>query len=1129
MSTLKSRFGTLASPAAASVSVCDRPALGIARHALGCVMLACAAPLFAQVATGDILGNITDSSGSVIPGASIRIENTGTHEVRTFTTKADGAYVFSALQPGTYSLNVTAPSFKSFTTADIVVSASDRVRIDSRLQPGSVSDTVQVNATPTSLQTDSTTVGSTITEKTLVDAPLNGRNYIGLVTLQAGVNGGSQTSLLNGSNQTDRRLSSSVSANGQQEIFNNNLVDGLDNNDRFFGAPILRPSVEAIAEVRTDINLYSAEVGRTGGAAINVITKSGANQVHGSAYEFFRNDITDARNFFATTSILSRKPELRQNQFGGSLSGPIFRDRTFFFVDYEGLRRIDGNNSVFVTTVPTAAEQANPGYLGDIVNPVLSKPGQAPVYVASLPAAALDPTALAYFKLFPLPNQGGPAATANNFLFNPTASLYSNIGDVRIDHHFSASDTLFGRYSYNRTNAFSPPSFPNVNGVAAGGALTNNGYNNIIAHNGQLGYTHIFTPSLLMELKAGYTLFNLNTSTLNNGQNYNDQAPYLIPNANECAQCSGLATIYPVGYGSLGDAVVEPALAVEHNSQFAGTVTYVHGRQTFKMGASFIRRNVTNVSPIYPKGLYLFPTVAVPAAGVYAPSLQNFLTGAPYQVLRQAFIGKPYDRTMEPSAYFQDDWRATDRLTFNIGLRYDLFTKFNDKNNNFANFDIGSLTLIDNATGNVQNAYKDFSPRLGFDATIAPGTVLRGGFGLTFFVSDSTNTSVLNDPPLGFNSSNIDRVPHSLSTIGAPAVVVQSTATANLSGALIARGLHEPDGYLEQFNLLLQKEYRGTVFTAGYVGELGRHIFDQVPNIELPTPAPGATPPALIYAKQLPNVTSIDYVGNFGASSYNSFQTSLERRVTHGLTANINYTYSHNLDDVFQIFDGDGSVTTAGFGLLPSKISTYDYGNSPIDLKSRIAGFFSYDIPTGKSGSHLYREVAGGFRFNGVGFWQTGTPFTVTSAATQGANALATINLPLVTSDKPNVIGSTHGSHSLTQFFNVAAFAQQAVGTAGNEERNNVFGPNLRRGDLSLFKTIPIREALTLELRAECFNITNTPNFAQPNHTIAAYGAAPSPGAAGALPLTTGGFGSITSTVFNFSGRQFQFAGRLSF
>ena len=357
-------------------------------------LLFCPMTLAAQVATGDVLGTVSDATGSIIPGASVRLENTGTHEVRTFTTGSDGGYVFSAVQPGTYSLTVASPTFKTFIESNVVLAAADRVRVNANLQAGGTEERVEVTATPSSLQTDETSVGSTITEKNLLDAPTIGRNYISLIQVQAGVNSGSAGSLSSGSAPTDRRLPSNVSANGQEELFNNNQIDGLDNNSRAIGAPLLRTSVEAIAETRTTTNLYPAEVGRTGGAAINVITKSGANQFHGSLYEFFRNDITDARNFFAPASVMAHKPELRQNQFGGSLSGPILRDRTFFFVDYEGLRAINGNNSVYTSTVPTLYEEQHPGDLSDQGGPVV-------------PAASLNPTTLAYFKLFPAPNQFG--------------------------------------------------------------------------------------------------------------------------------------------------------------------------------------------------------------------------------------------------------------------------------------------------------------------------------------------------------------------------------------------------------------------------------------------------------------------------------------------------------------------------------------------------------------------------------------------------------------------------------------------------------------------------------------------------------------------------------------------------
>ncbi len=1088
------------------------------RFALLLLILIQTAFLHAQVATGDILGTVSDATGSIIPGASVRLENVGTHEVRMFSAGGDGTYTFSALQPGTYSLTISSPSFKTFVESNVVLAAADRVRVNANLQAGGADERVEVTATPSSLQTDDTTVGSTITEKTLLDAPTIGRNYISLIQVQAGVNSGSAGSLSSGSAPTDRRLPSGVSANGQEELFNNSQLDGLDNNSRALGAPMLRPSVEAIAETRTTINLYPAEVGRTGGAAIDVITKSGVNQFHGSLYEFFQNDLTNARNFFSSPT--DRKPELRQNQFGGSFSGPIFKDKTFFFVDYEDLRKIDGNNSVYVSTVPTAYEETHPGVICDPTDLADTCPNGP---IPAIPAASINPTTLAYFQLFPTPNRPG---ASNNFVYNPSSTLFQQLGDLRIDHHFSAKDTLFGRYSYNRTVAFTPPYLPNANGVAAGGNLAGAGSGNNVttAHNGQFGYTHIFTPSLLLELRTGYTYFDVDSEALNAGRNLNDTAPYLIPNSNECLVCSGLAPIQVVGYAALGDTVALPTVDLEHTTQFSGSVTYTRGRNNFKFGSALIRRNFTYANSLFPKGLFLFASASPQL------SLANFLSGTPYLSNRIAFLIKPYERTYEPSVYAQDDWRVTDHLTFNLGLRYDIFTKPNEKYGNNSNFNLGSLSIIKSNTGGVQNTYSDVGPRFGFDASFGKGMVLRGGFGLTYYVSDATVGAVISNPGASINTGFIFN-PSLINVTGVTPAVQQSTATANLSGTLTSKPLSQRDSYFEQFNLVFQKEYRATVLTVGYVGELGRHIGSQIPNLDLPAPTgpvpAGTAPPPLVYSARLPKVNTIDQFGNFGASSYNSLQVSLERRVTKGLTANFNYTYAHNLDDVYHEYDGDGLVTTV-YGLQPQLTGTYDYGNSPLDVQSRFAGFFSYDLPIGLSGPRAYRAVAGGLRLNGLGFWQTGSPFTVISSVTQ-ANGLATINLPTVTSDKPNVVAPIRTNGSLNQFFSIGSFAQQAVGTAGNERRNQVLGPDLRRGDLSVFKTIALPEKGSLELRAECFNFTNTPNFAAPNSTITSYTQSANPAAGGGVATAAGGFGAINSTVFGFSGRQYQFAARFSF
>ena len=758
-----------------------------------------------------------------------------------------------------------------------------------------------------------------------------------------------------------------------------------------------------------------------------MITKSGINQLHGSLYEFFRNDLTDARNFFSNSS--QRKPELRQNQFGGSLSGPVRRDKTFFFVDYENLRKIDGTNSVYTSTVPTLYEEQHPGDLSDQGGPIV-------------PTASLNPTTLAYFKLFPMPNQFGPGTnngTFNNFVYSPAATLYQQLGDIRIDHHFGANDTLFGRYSYNRTEAFTPPYLPNANGVAAGGNLAGAGAGNnlTITHNGQFGYTHIFTPTLLLELKTGYTYFDLDSESLNAGRNLNDTAPYFIPNSNECIVCSGLAPIQVVGYAALGDTVALPTVNFEHTTQFAGAITYTHGRNNFKFGSALIRRNFTYDNPLFAKGLFLFASASPQL------SLANFLAGTPYLSNRVTFLVKPYERTWEPSVYAQDDWHASDHLSFNFGLRYDVFTKPSEKYGNYANFDLNSLSIIKNNTGGIRNTYTDISPRFGFDATFGHDMVLRGGFGLIYYVSDAVVSTVISNPGVSINTGFIFN-PTMINVTGVVPAVQQSTTTANLSGSISSKPLSQSDSYFEQFNLIFQKQLRATVFTVGYVGQLGRHIANQIPNLDLPAPtgpvAAGTPPPALVYSASLPKVNTIDEFSNSGASSYNSLQVSVERRIAKGLTANFNYTYSHNLDDVYHEYDGDGLVTTV-FGLQPRNVSTIDYGNSPLDLQSRFAGFFSYDLPFGHTGIRLYRALVGDLRLNGLGFWQTGSPFTVISSVTQ-ANGLATINLPTVTSDKPNVIAPIRTNGSLTQFFNIGSFAQQAVGTAGNERRNQVFGPD---------------------------------------------------------------------------------------
>jgi hypothetical protein len=313
----------------------------------------------AQITTADVVGTVTDSSGAVVPGAKVTITNLGT-QVRAVTqSNQTGDYVFNLLGPGQYSLTIETSGFKTFVIPDVLLAAGDRARENGRMETGSVQEKVEVTAAAPLLQTDTSSVSSVVTEQSVQDLPLNGRNYINLVTIQPGLNAGPPNAISSGTRPDDRRQPSTVSANGQSDLFNNEMIDGMDNNEREQGFIGVRPSVEAIAEINIDTNVYNAEVGRNAGAVVNIITKSGTNQYHGSAYEFFRNDIFDARDYFAKVGV-TNKPEYRQNQFGASIGGPIVKDRTFFFGDVEDLRIVQGKSSGLLT-VPTLYEEQHPG------------------------------------------------------------------------------------------------------------------------------------------------------------------------------------------------------------------------------------------------------------------------------------------------------------------------------------------------------------------------------------------------------------------------------------------------------------------------------------------------------------------------------------------------------------------------------------------------------------------------------------------------------------------------------------------------------------------------------------------------------------------------------------------------
>lgn len=1095
-------------------------------------------PAHAQLTTGTVVGTVTDTSGAVIPGAKVTLTNLGTGVSSAFTTNGTGDYTFNSLIPGQYSIRIEAKSFKRTLIPTFALAAGDRLRENATMEPGSQQETVEVTSSEPLLQTDSASVQSTVTEESVQNLPLNGRNYINLVQVQPGVNEGQPGAISSGGRPDDRRQTSTVVANGQSDLFNNELIDGMDNNEREQGFIGVRPSIDAIAEVQVQTNDFPAEIGRSAGAVVNIITKSGTDHFHGSVYEYFRNDIFDARDWFAKVGK-TKKPEYRQNQFGGSIGGPIIRKKAFFFGDVEDNRVIQGLTGT--VTVPTLYEEQNPGDFSDIGGPKVT--------------TGLDPIGEAYFSMYPPPTNSGIVNNYTSVVSQPQTTFTT---DGRIDYHFNNGDVLFGRYSYNNIDTKTPGWFPQVNVAGANIKPSGNlngfpGESIAKVHGVALSYTHVFTPNLAMELKTGYTRIAIDTQNLNAG--FDASSAIGLPNANTplAPNTSGLMPISPTGYAALGDSYFTPIIDTNNTFEYMGSLTYTHGRHNIKGGAQIIRRQLNYFQSSFPLGFTLF-------FGVTGNALEDLLTGTPGGYLRGDLLISPGYRAWEEGYYLQDDWRVNSKLTLNLGLRYDVYTPITEAHNRYSNFLYPTLTLV---TGNqdphigIETNYKDFAPRFGFSESITPKTVLRGGYGISYYPLD-TQTRIQNaNPPYSFAATCIpcfgwwpnlpDPTPSS---------------TTDLSGSLNYNASDLNTGYVQQFNLMLQRQFGANVLTVGGVGELGRHaLFDSTANYPVPSgpypddaaTGPSATPP-LLTAASLPNVSTIGLFNGGATSNYYALQATFDRRFTNGLAFNANYTWAHDLTDGY-IGSNFGTVT----GLLPSN-PHYDYGNAGVDIRHRFATTWTYALPFGENAQGAPKMLLGGWTANMLLFWQTGQVFTVSDGFTGNPTGLAQINLPTVTSDRPSMVTDQSyksGKSGLngTSYLNLNAFTPQEAGTPGNEANGQSFGPHTRRADFSLFKNFTLPEKMTLQFRAEVYNISNTPNFAPPASSITGWtegsghdylhpieaGDNPTFCSAsdkgctavgllpGDKPTTAGGFGSISSTVMNINPRQFQFALKLLF
>ncbi len=1162
-----------------------RKSLGLA---LLCGVALTPSPAPAQLTTADILGTVTDASGAVVPNAEVIVTNLGTNERRAATSNSSGDYQVTLLPVGRYSITVKAPGFKTSSTPELAVEAGDRARNDVHLETGGASETITVQATTPLLQADNATVSSTVTAKAVQDLPLNGRNFVQLVQIVPGANEGPGNGLTSGGRPDDRRISASFSVNGQDDTLNNYIVDGIDDNERVIGTIGVRPSVEGIQEITVETNSYSAEAGRTAGGVVNIITRSGTNQFHGSAYEFFRNDIFDGRNVLQTTGA---KPELRQNQFGGSIGGPIFRDKTFFFFDYEGYREVNG--LTYTSTVPTIDEYNNIHSIGGGSPQALVLAGNG---TASY-AANIDPVALAYLQLFPAPNTGAAGQLTNNYVVSPKRTQYSNTYDSRVDHKFSPKDQFFARFDYNDVNTTTPAALGNQDGLdISGGRYIFAGPATDKELQGALGYTHLFSQNVVLDLRAAYTRINNLSLPLNYGTSPDTKLGF--PSNMNFNSFSNFLT--PIAFGpfsDIGDGAYVPLQDIDSTYQYAGALSYTLGNHNIKFGAGLVRRQARNVQSAFAAGQYGFGlstdsctqayTIANGAYHCAAPAsskqtqdnqLASSLIGAFSSDSRNYDLNPPDYRSWEPSAFVLDSWKAMPNLTILYGVRYDVFTPFTEAHNHISNFNffqalgaapaqVNSALLVAGVDGVSQTAgietdYSNVAPRVGFSYSPRPSTVLRGGYGLSFFPGNYTSNADLKNAPFVsvFSPNCVSQLAYNIITTnnasstlpsgqncgsatspGAPATfdaglplpAAQSITSPSLS--FYAEDPHFRSALIQQFNLQVQQEFGANVLTIGYVGNIGQHLPETINNINAPLPfdstsaaAQDPTSPVgkyLLYGQgKLTNLSSVAWLQSEGVSKYNALQTSYQRRFVNGLAFDANYTYASALSDVTG-FSQEGAQGWSNANAFA--INTIDYGNAENEIRHRFALTLNYQLQYGANFTGIKRQVLHGWEFNTLAVWQSGKPFSILNGGTgdvttSGSGAGTVYGNRAVPNnnagaDRPDTIANPKlGSPSLHEYFNTAAFAPQPLGTIGDTERNSLFGPHFRHVDVSLFKNFPVSERLNMQFRAESFNVSNTPSW------IITQGS-------GNAQLGNPAFGTVTNYDPNYTPRLIQFALKAQF
>src|SRR4051812_7583357 len=1043
------------------------------------LVLLTAAVASSQVDTGTITGTISDSQGARVGSATVTFLEVATGITATTQTQSSGEYSSPPLRPGDYKVTAEAQGFKTESRTGLSVRVQDRLRIDFTMSPGEVSEKVEVTSEAPVIQSETSSLGQVIMSRQITELPLNGRDYTQLATLSTGVvrtssgtNGNSGGSSTGGQN--------SFVANGTRGTLNNFLLDGIDNNSNDNGGLVLRTNVDAIQEFKIQTNSYSAEFGRSGGAVVNAIIKSGTNNFHGTVFEFFRNAALDARDYFEDPT--QKKASFKQNQFGGTFGGPVIKNKLFFFGDYQGTRI--RNPSVSVSKVPLLPERT--GDFSAAYEPIIIDPNNGlPFPNNIIPQNRIDPISQAFMNLYPAPNTAVPDPSApnegSNFTISPIERDTIDQGDGRVDYVPSEKDRVFLRYSESGRTDIRPAPLP---GLANGGnSSTGIGYED--TQGASLGYTRTISTRSVNEIRIGFNHVHVRRG-LPVGGTVLPPPELQVPGTPNDPRVNGLTLFSPGGgYRRVGDPRFAPTLLGSQERQITDVFTLIRGGHTIKVGGE-IRWSQFNISQeAAPRGQFTFN------GDFTGSSLADMLLGLPFNASISTVIGM-HNRQHVPSFFAQDDWKVTPRLTLNIGLRYDYFSPTVELNDRQSNFDYNTRTIIVAGQGGASRSLVEadkgnFAPRLGFawTPTQSGNTVIRGAYGIFYSGQEIRTAAPLQ---LAYNLPFFYE-PQFISDGVTPVITVsQGFPSLNPSQAInpgvtsVDSHLHTP--YYQTWNLAVQRSLPAAVsLEVAYAGSKGTHLQGVVDPNQDRVPGPGD--PQL--RRPLPQYGGFTAISNIAGSNYNSLQVKAEKRATHGLYFLSAFTYSKAINDLPEICCA-----------APFAQNSYDLaaerGRADFDQTLRWVLSFDYEVPFGRQGSRfssgVMDAVLGGWHFGGIYTLASGFPFSpyinkdTSNTGTQGIprpNQLRNGNLP-----------SSQRSPNL--WFDVNAFAAPSGFAFGNAGRNVLIGPGQNVFDWSLRKEFVLTETQRLEFRAEFFNAFNHPNFAQPDNFID-----DDPGSAGAI------------------------------